>query len=182
MRLMFLAVMALVLVACSEPKNNESAEVVVAEKETKTTFDQEKYDLLDLSTFGLEAKIHVPSKKVTNVDPSVVYNEESGIIEVSSGKKFKLRIKETEVDKGLMLDDLANDLLFQNTVTEEEDNFVKYTSSLPDGSNKYNHFCAWINIGDVNYMIENVKEEEFSDHYLNRMINCVKSIEVNNSI
>ncbi|MEM7162596.1 MAG: hypothetical protein AAF487_09185 [Bacteroidota bacterium] len=145
-------------------------------------FDQVKYDLVDLSPFGISAQIHVPNKKVTNVDPEVFVNESSGSIKVNSGNKFSLNIVETEMDKSLIISDLNDDLLFENTVIEEEEHFIKYRSQLPDGSQEFFHFCAWIEINGTKYLVENDKSQNFSDHYLNRMIKSVKSIQLNSAI
>ena len=180
MRLIIPVLLGVLFFACGNNNSTELADSPVVEEVQE--FDSNKYDMVDLTGFGLPAQIQVPNKSVTNVDPEVELNEASGTIEVSSGEKFKLQITETEMDKSIIVADLKDDLLFKNTITEEEDNFIKYTSELPDGSNMYTHFCAWINIGDVTYMVENVKGVDFSDHYLNRMIKCVKSIQLNNSI
>lgn len=180
-RLMFSVLSGILLVACATNDAPKTVEEVV-KVEDPSGFDAAKYDLVDLAEFGIEAQIQVPNMSVTNVAPVIQLNETSGVVEVSSGEKFKLNIIETEMDKMLLKSDLEGDLLFTNKIEEEEDNFIKYTSSLPDGSKSFTNFCAWLTIDGTTYLIENDKHEKFSDHYLNRMIKCVKSIETNNSI
>ncbi len=180
-RWIFPVVAGFVLVACGTNNSSNTPQEIV-NVENAPEFESTKYDLVDLTEFGIEAQIQVPNKTVTNVAPAVQLNETSGVLQVSSGEKFKLNIIETEMDKGLVKSDLEGDLLFTNKIEEEEENFIKYTSSLPDGSKSFTHFCAWLDINGTTYLVENDKHVKFSDHYLNRMIKCVKSIQRNNSI
>lgn len=180
MKYVFPIVIGIVLVACGNNNSIKSPEVVVTEE--TNTLDVSKYDLVDLTDLGLPAKIHVPNKLFTNMEPRAELNEASGVIEISSGNKFKLRIHETEIDKELLLADLQDDLLFKNTVTKEEEGLIVYSSELPDGSGQFEHFCAWLNVNGTMFMIQNDGQEKFSSHYIDRMVNCVRSIQITSSI
>ena len=170
----------LVLISCGR---KESVEIEVNETPVETVaFDLDKFDLVDLSEFGIPATIHVPNKNTTQYDPVIEYNDEKGEVKIMSGNKFNLVITESDIDKDLMVSDLEGDLLFKNTVVTDEDQMLVYTSELPDGSLKTNHFCAWFSFEDSNYMIKNDPAEEFSEHFLNRMIKCVKSMEFINPV
>ena len=173
----FPIVLGIVMMSCGD--NNNVKEELTEKAEVEINSDEGKYDLMDLSEFGLRAKIKVPNKSFTNTDPKVFLNETSGVIEICSGNKFKLKVFETEIDKALMVSDLQEDLLFKNTISSEEENLIVYTSELPDGSGQFHHFCAWLNIDDVSYIVQNDSQEKFSKHYLDRMIDCVKSIQIN---
>lgn len=168
------------LISCG---GKESVEVVTEELPVETVaFDQEKFDLVDLSEFGIPANIQIPNKNVTQYDPVIEFIEEKGEVKIMSGNKFNLIIAESDIDKDLMVSDLEGDLLFKHTLISSEDQMLVYTSELPDGSMKTNHFCAWFNVENSNYLIKNDPAEEFSEHFLNRMIKCVKSMEFINPV
>lgn len=170
----------IVLIGCG---SKESVEEVIEEIPVETVaFDDNKFDLVDLTEFGIPATIHVPNKSTTQYDPIVEYNEGKGEVKITSGNKFNLVITESDIDKDLMVSDLEGDLLFKNTLVVNEDQMLVYTSELPDGSKKTNHFCAWFTSGNSNYLIKNDPSEEFSEHFLNRMIKCVKSMELVNPV
>ena len=173
-------IIGLVFIGCG---NNEQVESVVEETPVKAAaFDAEKFDVIDLSDYGIPATIHVPNKNTTQYDPVVEYNEAKGEVKIMSGNKFNLVITESDIDKNLMVSDLESDLLFNNTFIINEDQMLVYTSELPDGSKKTNHFCAWFTVENSNYLIKNDPSAEFSEHFLNRMIKCVKSMEVINPV
>ena len=176
----FPIVIGIVMMSCGD--NNISNEEITTTEANVVNTDAEKYDLMDLSEVGIQAKIMVPNKSFTNAEPRIFLNETSGVIEISSGNKFKLKVSETEIDKALMVSDLQDDLLFKNTISTDEENFIVYSSELPDGSVKFDHFCAWLNIDGVSYMVQNDDQEKFSKHYLDRMIDCVRSIQVNGTL
>lgn len=170
----------LVLIGCG---SKESVEVVVETPPVETVaFDMEKFDIVDLSEYGIPATIHVPNKNTTQYDPVIEYSEEKGEVRIMSGNKFNLLISESDIDKDLMVSDLESDLLFKNTLITTEDQMLVYTSELPDGSMKTNHFCAWFSSDGSHYLIKNDPSEEFSEHFLNRMIECVKSMELINPV
>ncbi|NND76699.1 MAG: hypothetical protein HKN39_00765 [Flavobacteriales bacterium] len=176
----FPIVIGMVLVSCGN--NNKTESDAEAPVEKTVSIEDSKYDLMDLSEFGLAAKIKVPNKSFTNSEPKAVLNETSGIIEISSGNKFKLKVSETEIDKALMVSDLKDDLLFKNTIKTDEENLIVYTSELPDGSGSFDHFCAWLNVDGAMYLVQNDDQEKVSKHYLDRMIDCVKTIQINGTL
>ena len=129
----------------------------------------------DLSSHGLPLVAVIPD---TLDQPVVVDVKDWGETTVAVGKYFQIQIAEGG-DMALRKNDLAEDLLYKASYLTEEENAIVYKQEIPDGGVKpAYHFYYVVNIGGVEYEIQDVKTGDvfYTAKAADRMLEASKLI------
>lgn len=148
MKILFPAsVLAVVLLAtsCGDGKSEAAKQMAaVADSIQAAT-------TIDLAEHHLPLVLHLP---VGLPEPSVIWQDDAGKLDIRAGEHFALEIYEVPFDMARLKADLERDLVKQNTVVAEHPDLLIFRSEFPDDSALvFYHFQRSITAGGRSFTI-----------------------------
>jgi hypothetical protein len=134
---------------------------------------------IDLAEFDLPLQFTPPDKGSTEgAEPTVVWKDEIGKLEVRAGERFGLTIVEEPGDIGRLKADLDRDLLKKNTVVKGTPDLLVYKSELPDDPDLvFLHFYQVLQSGGRTFVVEDVQDgTRFTEQDVDRMIAAITPV------
>lgn len=130
---------------------------------------------IDLASHGLPLLLTPPDKQLTGgLDPTIVWKDETGTLEVLAGDHFGLMIREEPGDIPRLKAALDRDLLKKNTLLRETPELLIYKSEFPDDpSLVFMHFCQVLRAGDRSFVVQDVDGQTFNQQDIERMMAAV---------
>lgn len=177
-RLHILLVFVIALTACSTDRPVNVKESTSAE--TQKSEPNKGMQALDLSEYSDFADIMVPDKSRSGVDASVSVDDVTGFMHVRAGKRFQMIIREEPTSLEDIKQELQNDLMWRNTISEHDENSIIIEKTLPDGSMGQYHFATVLNGAGSNVVLRSDPMGEFSKKDIERMLfsaNTIRSID-----
>ncbi len=155
-----------VLVACGD------GQVDVAEQQAEQRDSTAAPTVLDLSSHDVPLLLTPPDKQLTGgMDPTVIWKEESGVLEIRVGDHFGMQIMEEPGDLARLKADLERDLLKKNIVISETPELLIYRSEFPDDpSLVFVHFYQVRKAGDRTFVAQDVQDLRFNEQDIQRMV------------
>lgn len=99
-----------------------------------------------------------------------------GATEIKVGKEFQISISESEGDVALMKSDIAgNDVNKFKRFLKDEPSLLFWESEITEPEF---HFYSVIKTGNASYLIENIKEEHFTEKSTQTMIDASKTLKL----
>lgn len=160
---------ATALYACGDGKADAAREYA----ESKSELDHVP---VDLSVFDMPLVLHAPlPQDAGGAAPVVVFNENTGKLEVRVGERFALSVVEDEVDFARLKADLDREQVRTTTVISEAPDRLVYRSEFPDEPQLvYIHFYRAVESGGRSFIVEDLQEEvRFNEQDVERMIDAV---------
>lgn len=174
MKYLFLPVAAILLGACGDGK----ADVA---RQTQATADSlaagVRAQSIDLSGHDLPLTLTLPDLQVLGVpEPSVVWKDETGKLEVRAGDHFGLWITEEPADVARLKADLDRDLLKKNTVVSESPDLLVYRSEFPDDPGLvFVHFYQVVRSAGRTFVVQDIDGARFNQQDVERMSRALAS-------
>lgn len=151
----------LFVTGCSESKEKEVVKIKPGMME------------LNLKVNGNSLTITVPDSSIGKVE---VLEQGWGATEIKVGKKFQLSISEGQGDISLKKSDIAGDDVnkFKRYIREEPTTLV-WESGITEPEF---HFYTVQKVGPVFYMIENIKEDHFTEKDIQQMLESAEGLKL----
>jgi hypothetical protein len=126
---------------------------------------------VDLTINGNKLSIMVPDSTKGKLEMT---EQSWGATELKVGKEFQISIEESEGDVSLMKSDIAgNDVnKFKRYVKDEPASLV-WESEITEP--EY-HFYTVVKANNVSYLIQDIKEERFSEKAVQTMVDAAKTL------
>ncbi len=126
---------------------------------------------VDLNPYGLPMSIQAPDDSKGKLE---VTNPLSGGTEIRVGKEYQLIIKLEDGDIALRKSDIAGDEVnkFKRYVVDEPTS-IMWESQITDPEF---HFYTIVKVGKDTYVIEDIKEEHFSEALCKSMLDAAKGM------
>jgi hypothetical protein len=155
----------LALAACGDGKADAAQHLADQQDSTAASV------VIDLSAHDMPLLLTPPDKQLTGgMDPTVIWKEEAGVLEVRAGDHFGLQISEEPGDLTRLKADLDRDLLRKNTVISETPEMLIYRSEFPDDpSLVFIHFHQVVKVGDRTFVAQDVQDLRFNEQDVKRM-------------
>jgi hypothetical protein len=148
------------------------------ELSTNTTIPQGmvEYDLSQHGTYGMPCLINLPDENTGKGLPQVQEGPMGGT-QIIVGKDFNIEIVVDEGDINQKKADIASDAVFKSTYIVDEPTAILYKSEIPDAGVVQYHIYAIVKVGNVTYVIEDVRgENDYSEEGAKRMLEAAKSL------
>lgn len=131
--------------------------------------------VIDLSSHDLPLLLTPPDKQLTaGQDPSIVWKDETGTLEIRAGEHFGLMIREEPGDIPRLKASLERDLLKKNAVLRETPELLIYRSEFPDDpSLVFMHYCQVVHAGDRSFVVQDVDDGTFNQQDIERMMAAI---------
>lgn len=128
---------------------------------------------LNLKVNGNSLTITVPDSSIGKLE---VAEQSWGATEIKVGKHFQLSISEGQGDINLKKSDISGDEVnkFKRYI-KEEPNTLFWESAITEPEF---HFYTVEKVGPVFYLIENIKEEHFTEKDVQQMLESAKSLKL----
>ena len=167
-KIVSLACMAL-LFACGDGKKD------AAEQMTGQDYSPAVENAIDLAKFELPLLLTVDKQYLNGQEPQIVWKEEIGKLEVTSGDHFGLYITEEPADIQRKKDELDRDLVYESTIIKETPDVVVYKSVIPaDSTLVFIHFYQIVKAGDRTFVVEDIDAgKRFNEQDVERMAAAV---------
>ena len=130
---------------------------------------------IELSSHDLPLLL-VPPDKLLNggQDPTIVWKDETGTLEVRAGDHFGLMIREEPGDIARLKATLERDPLKNNAVLRETPELLIYRSEFPDDpSLVFMHYCQVVHAGDRTFVVQDVDDGTFNQQDIERMMAAI---------
>lgn len=159
------------LLACGQPDGTAGDRTVNDSTSTAAA------PAIDLSTHGLPLLLTPPHKQLLGgMDPTIVWKDETGTLEIRAGEHFGLVIREEPADIPRLKAALDRDLLKKNSVLRETPDLLVYRSEFPDDPDLvYLHFYQVVQAGDRSFVIEDVDDKAFNQQDVDRMLAAIST-------
>lgn len=142
-------VCAILLSACGDGKSDAAKQMAAVADSAASAAHA-----VDLAEHHIPLMVHIPQGLP---EPTVLWKDEAGKLEVRAGDHFALEIMEGPVDMGRLKADLDRDLLQKNTILEETPELLVYRSEFPDDTTLvFFHFQRAVAVGDRSFLIEDI--------------------------
>lgn len=158
---------AALLAACGDGKADAAKRMAAAADSASSATAT-----VDLAQFDLPLLFTAPDKQYTEgAQPTILWKDEIGKLEVKAGEHFGLTIVEEPGDIARLKADLDRDLLKKNTVLKESPGMLVYKSEFPDDpSLVFVHFYQLVKAGDRAFVVEDVQAGmRFTEQDVERM-------------
>lgn len=168
-KLLFSAAVVL-LAACGDGKADAVKKMAEADSSAQAT-------TMDLAGHGFPLVVDVPDPKDTDgATAVVVFNENSGKLEVRAGQRFAFTVVEDAADLERVKGDLERDLLKRNTVVRETPDELIYKSEFPDDpALTYLHFLKVVPAGGRTFIVEDLQDGvKLTEQDVERMVRAVR--------
>lgn len=172
-KLQYLAALMLIVIvfACnnSADTNENSDDAAVATEAA----DIEGFESQDLSEYGIDANIQLPSTG----SPISINSSPSGDLVINDGKNFNMMITPYGFTLEELKEELDNDLVYDINYLEEEADYIVYEKTIPDSDvEKEVHFIMVKDYNGDPYEIKSSAEGSFKKHHIDKMIQAAKSL------
>ena len=162
------AFLCLSLIACG-------GEVTESDTTTGNTTDTGANDesrTIDLADEDLPLVVHAPQGED---EPTVIWKEEFGHVEVVLGERFGLTIAEIPGDLERKKSDLERDLLQTHEILSEENGTLIYKSTFPDSEDLvFYHFHQVLDVDGRTFVVEDLASGQFKESDVRTMAEAVK--------
>ena len=130
---------------------------------------------IDLSSHDLPLMLTPPDKQLTGgQEPTIVWKDETGTLEVRAGDHFGLMIREEPGDIARLKATLERDPLKNNAVLRETPDLLIYRSEFPDDpSLVFMHYCQVVHTGDRTFVVQDVDDGTFNQQDIERMMAAI---------
>lgn len=151
----------LIYTGCDNSKNEEVAKVKPGMME------------LNLKVNGNSLTITVPDSSIGKLEMA---EQSWGATEIKVGKQFQISISEGQGDITLKKSDISGDEINKfKRYLEDGPNTLFWESAITEPEF---HFYTVEKVGPVFYLIENIKEEHFSEKDVQQMLESAKSLKL----
>ena len=142
-----------------------------AEETTGDSTAAEASTAIDLASHDLPLLLTAPDKQFTEgQEPSFVWKDETGKLEVKAGAHFGLVITEEPGDIPRLKASLDRDLLRKNSILSETPELLTYRSEFPDDpSLVFLHFYRVVRAGDRTFVVEDLEGQPYNQQDIERM-------------
>lgn len=128
---------------------------------------------LNLKVNGNSLTITVPDSSIARLE---ITEQSWGATEIKVGKHFQISISEGQGDIALKKSDISGDEINKfRRYLKEEPNTLFWESSITEPEF---HFYTVEKVGPVFYLIENIKEEHFTEKDIQQMLESAKSLKL----
>ena len=168
MKHLFLTASVLVMCACGDGK----ADAVEHAQATADSLAASAHaNVIDLAQYDLPLVVNMPdAQTLGGAEPSVVWKDETGKLEVRAGDHFGLWITEEPGDPARWKADLDRDLLKKNTVLSERPDLLIYKSEFPDDASLvFIHFYRIIQADGRSFVVQDMDGPRFNEQDVDRM-------------
>ena len=167
--------LTLVFFAC----NSGNEEQVVEEISTdQAADDRSMMQRMDLSEHGFPFSIWVPGKELSNMDPVSTFDDSFMHVQVASGKRFQMLIRQEQGAMDQLKSALDNDILREHEYLTEEPHLLIYRSSYPDQETSFIHFYFVFEVNGEPYVAEDVKEVDLNEADIQKMLDSLQDLEL----
>lgn len=130
---------------------------------------------IDLAAQGLPLLLTPPDRQFSEgQEPTIVWKDETGTLEVRAGDHFGLMIREEPADLPRLKAALDRDLLKRNTILRETPGLLLYKSEFPDDQSLvFMHFCQVVTAGDRTFIVQDIDGQTFNQQDIERMMAAV---------
>lgn len=157
--LLLAAPAVLFFASCGGSKEEETAASIPGMMETNITIN------------GNQLSIMVPDSTKGKLE---IVEQSWGATEIKVGKEFQISIEEGEGDVALMKSDIAgNDVNKFKRYIKDEPTLLFWESEITQPEF---HFYTVVKPGAVSYIIQNIKEEMFSEKAAQTMVDAAKTL------
>ncbi len=157
--LLLAAPAVLFFASCGGSKEEEAAASIPGMMETNITVN------------GNQLSIMVPDSTKGKLE---IVEQSWGATEIKVGKEFQISIEEGEGDVALMKSDIAgNDVNKFKRYIKDEPTLLFWESEITQPEF---HFYTVVKPGAVSYIIQNIKEEMFSEKAAQTMVDAAKTL------
>ncbi|MBL7889698.1 MAG: hypothetical protein JNL24_09100 [Bacteroidia bacterium] len=157
--LLLAAPAVLFFASCGGSKEEETAASIPGMMETSITIN------------GNQLSIMVPDSTKGKLE---IVEQSWGATEIKVGKEFQISIEEGEGDVALMKSDIAgNDVNKFKRYINDEPTLLFWESEITQPEF---HFYTVVKQGAVSYIIQNIKEEMFSEKAAQTMVDAAKTL------
>lgn len=157
--LLLAAPAVLFFASCGGSKEEETAASIPGMMETSITIN------------GNQLSIMVPDSTKGKLE---IVEQSWGATEIKVGKEFQISIEEGEGDVALMKSDIAgNDVNKFKRYIKDEPTLLFWESEITQPEF---HFYIVVKPGAVSYIIQNIKEEMFSEKAAQTMVDAAKTL------
>lgn len=132
---------------------------------------------IDLAAHGLPLLLTPPDKQLTDgQDPTIVWKDETGTLEIRAGDHFGMIIREEPADIPRLKAALERDLLKKSTVLRETPDMMLYRSEFPDDPDLvFMHFYRVVSAGDRTFTLQDVDDKVFNQQDIERMLAAIST-------
>ena len=132
---------------------------------------------LDLTSHGFPITLSVPDSTKGRFE---LITQSWGATEIKVGKDFQISITEGAGDIALAKSDVAgNDVNKFKRYVIDEPNTILYESEITQAEF---HFYAIVKAGNTSYIVEDIKEEIFSEKKAQKMVESAKTIRAKEAV
>lgn len=126
---------------------------------------------IDLSSHDLPLLLTPPDKQLTDgQEPTIVWKDETGKLEVKAGDHFGLVITEEPGDIPRLKASLDRDLVRKYTVLSESPELLTYRSEFPDDPTLvFLHFYRVVHAGERTFVVEDLDGQAYNQQDIDRM-------------
>lgn len=135
--------------------------------------------LFTVKQAGYSFQFSVPKDIVSNQTAEIFYNEIIGVMEVRIGDGFNFYVSEEDTQLSQIKQELAEELMYKNSIIKEEGSSILYQRFLPDGQASFFQYIRIIKFGDKNYLVRTRPDAEFTLEQVEKIRKSVDSIEMN---
>ncbi len=130
---------------------------------------------IDLSSHDVPLLLTPLDKQLTGgQDPTIVWKDETGTLEVRAGDHFGLMIREEPGDIARLKAALERDPLKSNAVLRETPELLIYRSEFPDDpSLVFMHYCQVVHVGERTFVVQDVDDGTFNQQDIERMMAAI---------
>ncbi|MDQ3192849.1 MAG: hypothetical protein M3Q58_14735 [Bacteroidota bacterium] len=127
--------------------------------------------------YGLPMVINIPDESIAKGKSEIMEGPFGGT-QILAGSDFNLEIMAAPLSMAEKKEEIERSPIFKITYITDEPDMIFYKSEIQDTEIAQYHFYLVKEIGKGTYGIENVKEEEYSETGIQRMIDAAKSLKL----
>jgi hypothetical protein len=162
-KLLFIFMFSFLVFSCNSDENHSTAD------ESIDVVSEEKFDFVAPSDKNFPFKVAVLSKSIDHAEPLVIFNEATGKLEVSSGKKVSYQVTELELNLEERKKQLESGI-FKISYTANQPDQIVYRSELPDGSTACYHFIVIKKLDNRTFVFEDNPLLQFNQSEISLMV------------
>lgn len=125
--------------------------------------------------YGLPLLMNIPDENLAK-GPSEIMEGPLGGTQVLAGNDFNLEIMAAPLSMAEKKEEIERNPVFKITYITDEPDVIFYKSEIPDTEIAQYHFYLIKEVGSGKYGVENVKDMEYSETGVQRMIDAAKSL------
>ena len=158
------------------------AEAPLVEKDTSNQETQAALAYTSLDPYHIDGKIHLPDVSMRGVQPTMIFNDITGMLDVKVGRGFHIQMREEPQDLESLKSEWSFDPVWTYAVIQEDSEHIVYSKQLPDGSMQQFHFLALIQDADRSMLIRSASMEEFDKEQAEMMLASARTFTWNSAL